>query len=505
MRHVVGQLDVASPAMTRWRPRAAALVLAAMSMAHVGSPDTFFGGKAGPYDVRISVRLPGVIPGRAQVTVRVEGATAPAAHHVTVRAGQWNVGLKGAPPAEAAAPVPGDPALYAAELWFMTPSSYQLAVTVDGPAGKGDIVIPVLALATAERPMAPWLGGVLAALGVFLTAGLLTIIGTAVRESGLPPGVEPDALRRRRARMGVALAGILAALVLWGGNRWWAAEAASYSRSVLYRPFDAKASLARQGDRRILTLSVRDERWNGTPIAQSRYNALMPDHGKLMHLFLVREPALDALAHLHPIARSVADLDFDADVPPLPAGRYRVFGDIVHESGYAQTMVSSVELPGDATGSMPTDADDSWFRGAGLVEAATVSYDLADGSRIVWDRGAAPTVAGVERDLRFRVEDAAGADVAVEPYMGMAAHLVVASFDGSVFAHLHPSGSISMAAMQRFAGEGGADPHAGHVTPLDSRVAIPYAFPKAGSYRLFVQVKRGGAVKTAAFDVDARP
>src|SRR3977135_1448403 len=86
VRHGVGQLDVASPAMTRWRPRAAALVLAAMSMAHVGSPDTFFGGKAGPYDVRVSVRLPGVIPGHAQVSVRVQGATAPGSHHVTVRA-----------------------------------------------------------------------------------------------------------------------------------------------------------------------------------------------------------------------------------------------------------------------------------------------------------------------------------------------------------------------------------------------------------------------------------
>src|SRR3954468_24340958 len=124
MRALVGQLDVAGPAMIRWRARAAAIALAAMSMAHVGSPDTFFGGKAGPYDVRVSVRLPGVIPGRAEVTVRVEGETAPGSHQVTIQAGQWNVGLKGAPPPQAAAPVPGDPALHAAELWFMTPSSY---------------------------------------------------------------------------------------------------------------------------------------------------------------------------------------------------------------------------------------------------------------------------------------------------------------------------------------------------------------------------------------------
>jgi hypothetical protein len=490
--------------MTRWRARAAALALAAMSMAHVGSPDTFFGGKAGPYDVRISVRLPGVIPGRAQVTVRVAGVETAGSHRVTVRAGQWNVGLQGAPPAEYATPVPGNPALYAAELWFMTATSYQLAVAVDGPAGKGEVVIPVLALATAERAMPPWLGGVLAALGVFLTAGLLTIIGTAVRESGLPPGVQPDAARRRRARIGVAVAGMVAALALWGGNRWWAAEASSYSRSVLYRPFDAAASLARQGDRRSITFSIRDPRWNGTPLPESRYNALIPDHGKLMHLFMVREPALDALAHLHPIARTAAGLDFDADVPPLPAGRYRVYGDIVHESGYAQTLVSSVELEGDAGGAAtPSDADDSWFSGSGLRESPTVSYDLGDGSRIVWERGQAPLVAGVEHDLRFSVQDAAGAIVPVDPYMGMAAHLAIVSFDGSVFAHLHPSGSISMAAMQRFAGAGSADPHAGHAMPLDSRVTIPYAFPKAGAYRLFVQVRRGAKVMTSAFDVDA--
>ena len=121
-----------------------------------------------------------------------------------------------------------------------------------------------------------------------------------------------------------------------------------------------------------MTLSIRDPRWTGTPVAESRYNALMPDHGKLMHLFMVREPALDAMAHLHPIARSAAGLDFDADVPSLPAGRYRVYGDIVHESGYAQTLISSVELTGQrAQSAAPTDADDSWFSGAGLREAAT--------------------------------------------------------------------------------------------------------------------------------------
>jgi hypothetical protein len=484
----------------RWRARAAVLALAAASMAHVGSPDTFFAGKAGPYDVRVSVRLPGVIPGRAQIAVRLVGVSKPQGHHVTVRAGQWNVGLNGAPPAETATSVPGDPELYAAELWFMTASSYQMAVAIDGPSGRGSVLVPVLALATSERPMPPWLGALLAALGVFLTAGLLTIIGSAVRESVLPPGVEPDGVRRRRARFGVAIMAILAGLALWGGNRWWNAEASSYSRSILYRPFVSEALMARQDDRRTLTMSIRDARWSGQPNPLSRYNALLPDHGKLMHLFMVREPALDALAHLHPVARTPEALDFSADVPPLPPGRYRVYGDIVHESGYAQTLVSSVELAGaDPAGGAATDADDSWFSGGGTAEAAIATFDLGDGTHLEWRRGDQAIVAGIERDLRFVVRDATGA-VPVEPYMGMAAHLVIASRDGSVFAHLHPSGSISMAAMQKFAGDA-EDPHAGHIMSIGSEVAVPYAFPKAGPFRIFVQVKRGGQVKTAAFDV----
>jgi hypothetical protein len=156
LRLVVGQLDVARAAMT-FSGRAGSLQLArrpgspaALSMAHVGSPTRSFGGKAGPYDVRVSVRLPGVIPGRAQVTVRVAGVTTP--RRITYGPRRpVERRLEGAPPPETAAPVPGDASLYSSELWFMTPSSYQLAVAIDGPAGRGAVVIPVLALATAER------------------------------------------------------------------------------------------------------------------------------------------------------------------------------------------------------------------------------------------------------------------------------------------------------------------------------------------------------------------
>ena len=45
-----------------------------MAYAHVGSPAVFFEGMAGPYRAHVIIRPAEVIPGLADVSVRVEGA-----------------------------------------------------------------------------------------------------------------------------------------------------------------------------------------------------------------------------------------------------------------------------------------------------------------------------------------------------------------------------------------------------------------------------------------------
>src|SRR5262249_30302149 len=128
--------------------------------------------------------------------------------------------------------------------------------------------------------------------------------------------------------------------------------------------------------------------------------------------------------------------------------------------------------------------------------------------------------------LKFAVLDSNSQPVDVEPYLGMRGHLALRREDGAVFTHLHPGGSASMAAMQlsvlRADGKlpltaafGGDDPLCQLPMPLagelawlagndksNGQVSFPYAFPKSGRYRIWVQVKVNGEVLTGAFDVD---
>src|SRR5216683_4488198 len=74
---------------------------------------------------------------------------------------------------------------------------------------------------------------------------------------------------------------------------------------------------------------------------------------------------------------------------------------------------------------------------------------LPDGVRIVWQRSSGPIKASTPMHLKFKVEDQDGKPAQeIEPYMGMAGHAEVVSSDLSVFAHIHPAGSVSMAALE---------------------------------------------------------
>jgi hypothetical protein len=118
--------------------------------------------------------------------------------------------------------------------------------------------------------------------------------------------------------------------------------------------------------------------------------------------------------------------------------------------------------------------------------------------------------AGLTIQLVFDVQSPSGEPVdalepGIEPYMGMAGHAMILARDLTIFAHVHPTGSVPMAALALVPGAAIMDHsrHGGMRFP--SRIQFPYNFPRAGAYRVFVQVKRAGKIQTAAFDVDVGP
>ena len=498
----------------------AALGLVLICAAHIGSPDTWFEGTAGPYRVLVHVRSPGVIPAIADIAVRVYGSGQEPGT-VSVSASVNKFDAAGAPPPpEKATPVSGDPELHAVSLWVMSGGSNSVTVNVAGPRGSGSVVVPAAFVAYRRLGLDGPLAIGLAVVGLVMFAGLVSIVGAAAREASLPPGTAVDPARRKRGRIALVAATVILASLLIGGRVWWNAEDAAYRRSI-FRPMAASASAADSGASSTVELRITDSSWvegrNESPAARRRrvtYTPMIPDHGKLMHMFVVSDD-LRAFAHLHPSTRDT--ISFVASKPPLPGGSYHVYGDVVHESGFAQTLTAPLTLrPQTAEPSSGSRGDDSWH--VSVVPPTSAATSDRE-TMIRWDRGDASLVAGRPAPLRFTITDLAGNPVQLEPYMGMAAHAVVMRDDRSVFIHLHPSGTVPMAAKRSFDLRTPSDTIAGtlsrRVTATDSAesgghagmamnnvVSFPYAFPSAGKYRVWVQVKRAGRVITGAFDAE---
>lgn len=472
------------------------LALATAGWAHVGSPDVFYEGDAGPYRLLVTIRPPVVIPGVAEIEIR---SASPEVRELRITPlPLTGPGARFAPMPDLAQRSKQDPQFFTGSLWMMAFGSWQVRVEADGAQGKGVLAAPVPALSFRTERMQKLLGGILFALMLFLSIGVISIVGAAARESQLEPGVAPSPAHRRRARIVTAVAAALVVGLLYLGNLWWNAEAGGYERYV-YKPLQLSPSLEPGGR---LLLRIQDPGW----FASRKIDDFIPDHGHLMHMFLIRLPEMERIWHLHP--EQVSSGIFAHDLPAVPAGRYQIFADIVHKSGLPETMVAEVDLP-EISGK-PLSGDDSTGSGPALSQAAKdrAVAGLPNGGRMVWERDEAPLKTKRPTWFRFRVEDNNGKPAQdLELYMGMPGHAAFVRTDRTVFAHVHPSGSVPMASLavarQEAAGGASAGAHAGHsahLAALPPVVSFPYGFPQPGDYRIFVQIKRAGRVETGVFD-----
>jgi hypothetical protein len=481
------------------------LTLSSSVYAHVGSPEVYFEGDAGPYRLLVKVSPPAMVPGIAQVQVRV---TSGAVGSISAAPVYLNGKDQGLPPAADSLQLSAaDPQWFTGKVWMMESGSWEVRVEVAGTQGTGKLAVPVPVFARRTLPMEKALGALLFGLMLFLSIGIVSIVGTAAREGGLEAAATPSPRDRRLGRIAMVFATVLVASILALGNWWWNAQAADLKHRVLYSTPPLHASLNRMdagtehgADQ--LTLRIDEDFWHKTRKDQWSMS-LIPDHGHLMHLFLLRVPAIDRFYHLHP--EQTSDGSFTVILPAMPGGKYRIFADIVRGTGFPETLVSEIALP-NLKGE-PFSGDDS-----GVAAPAFESFgtpvnvaQLCDGGRMIWEQDTGELKAGQVSWFRFRVEDAENRPVNdLEPYMGMAGHAEFVRSDLSVFAHVHPAGSVPMASLMIVQQDLGLPMDHSSTRSLPAEVSFPYGFPQPGEYRLFVQVKRHGHVETGVFDAHVR-
>ena len=529
------------------------LCLVLQLCAHVGSSGVLYQGQAGGYRVLVSLMPPDVIPGTANVTVYVEEGNA---KKVMARPIYFRTGDEGAPSADELLPVVGQVGQFQGVVWLMAGGASSVQITIEGDKGKSELVVPIAAISTAQREMPAGLGVLLSVLGLLLVVLLVTTIGASASDGLLKAG-ESLTTKQKRARlvnMGVAV--VACTLILYGGSSWWSSWADDYKQH-LYKPLEGKAAVINQSGERLFQLKI-----DTTHLLKTRQRTtlsfLIPDHGKLMHLFLVRQHTLDVFAHLHPERRDTAT--FEAYLPKLPAGKYLVYADIVQRSGFTETITDTVEIPAIQGNIFPkTDPEDTYVVSDPLNNPKRIPVDenvvicgkpgtstkLKDGSTVVWEgKSNVAFEAGKPYQLAFEVFDPSGKPAVLEPYLGMNGHAAIVKSDGKVYIHLHPVGTYSMAAQQSMQSRiadttkiyrlttspkifrdsidryvaslkamtpserdrllmqtmTGMNAHEMGSMKHENRIVFPYAFPKEGQYRIFLQIKRNGQVLTGIFD-----
>jgi len=180
-------------------------------------------------------------------------------------------------------------------------------------------------------------------------------------------------------------------------------------------------------------------------------------HDKLFHAFIVSRD-LQFFVHDHPIWDNGVfryDLTF-----PKP-GMYRVLGDFYPEAAAPQLITDTIFVAGtEPSDHKPLVRDYS----AKNAENLTIEFSTTP----------ARPIAGITAQMRLAVAPGDG----LEKYLGAWGHMLVASEDLIDMIHTHP-----------FIADG------------SSQMQFSLVFPRAGVYRVWVQLQRNGTVNTAHFDV----
>ncbi|MGC5532662.1 hypothetical protein [Streptomyces sp. SR-10] len=198
-----------------------------------------------------------------------------------------------------------------------------------------------------------------------------------------------------------------------------------------------------------------------------KVTAFRREHDKELHL-IVASSDLTTYRHLHP--ERAADGTWSTPVELPEAGGYRVFADFTPDVKNAQgvTLGADLAVSGDASPEALPDAE------------RTVTVD---GYEVTLDGALRPGAGG---ELKLEVEKDGKPVTDLQPYLGAYGHLVALRAGDLAYLHVHPNG----------------EPGDGRTKP-GPEVSFTATAPSKGAYRLFLDFRHEGKVRTAAFTVHA--
>lgn len=223
---------------------------------------------------------------------------------------------------------------------------------------------------------------------------------------------------------------------------------------------DLRTPRVKAGEKEELRFAVRD----GEGKAVSAYKK---EHGKELHL-IVASRDLSTFRHLHP--ERAPDGTWSTDVELPRAGDHRVYADFTPRAEGAGnlTLGADLSVAGDYDPkALPKPSDKA----------------TADGYEVRLDGALKP---GKARELKLSVSKDGEPVTDLQPYLGAYGHLVALRSGDLGYLHVHPNGEP---------GDGSTEAGPG--------VSFTATAPSAGAYRLFLDFKHEGKVRTAAFTVHA--
>jgi len=204
-----------------------------------------------------------------------------------------------------------------------------------------------------------------------------------------------------------------------------------------------------------LKFAVHDP-WKERPVSK-----FVLVHEKLFHLFVVSQD-LEFFEHGHPTYNGDGVFQYPVTFPK--AGMFRLLEDFYPEGATPQLITNTIVVPGIPPEPVKLRRD--------------YATKPAQNIRVSLETIPAEPVASERTHMRLTVDPAEG----LEKYLGAWSHMLAASDDLIDMMHQHP-----------FAADGG---------PL---VDFSVVFPRARTYRVWLQFQRNGTLNTVHFDVPVKP